>query len=100
MITFKWSDGRVTDNYHSYLCHEDTDTDTDTLSRAMDIAWVWCTAPGCYRVSISQQLDMFIPPNAYIIKRKFPTLEAAKRAVERKVPPLVAVLKIRGDLQL
>ena len=96
MITFKWADGRVMDTYHSYLCHEDT----DTLSRAMGIAGVWCTAPGCYRVVISPQLDLFIPPNAYILKRKFPTLEAAKRAVERKVPPLVAVLKIRGDLQL
>jgi hypothetical protein len=49
-----------------------------------------------YFVWLSHRFTDLVPPNAYIRKHKYPTLEAAKRAVERKVPPLIAVLKIQG----
>jgi len=66
---------------------------------AVHVATVLKREEGVYVVSTSAHFDMFIPPNAYILKRKFSTLEAAKRAVERKMIPLVAVLQIRGDLR-
>jgi hypothetical protein len=65
---------------------------------AVHIATVCKTEEDVYVVSTNAHFDMFIPPNAYILKRKFSTLEAAQRAVERKMTPLVEVLKIRGDL--
>jgi hypothetical protein len=95
MITFEWTDGRAMDTFHNYLYREDT----EELARSIGVAGVWSTG-SCYRVVLHPQFAMFVPPNAYILKKKYPTLEAAKRAVERKVPPLVAVLKIRGELQL
>jgi hypothetical protein len=95
MITFEWTEGRAGGAFHNYLYREDT----EELARAMGIAGVWRTGSH-YRVVLHHQFDVLIPPNAYILRRKFSTLEAAKRAVERRVPPLVAVLKIQGELQL
>jgi hypothetical protein len=95
MITYKWTEGRARDVFHNYLYHENT----EELSREMGIAGVWNTG-SCYRVVLHHQFDALVPPNAYIRKHKYPTLAAAKRAVERRVPPLVAVLKIQGELQL
>jgi len=67
---------------------------------AVHVATVLKNEEDVYVVSTNAHFDMFIPPNAYILKRKFITLEAAKRAVERKMTPLVEVLRIRGELQL
>jgi hypothetical protein len=95
MITYEWTGARAGGAFHNYLFREDT----EELARAIGIAAVRYTG-SCYRVVLYHTFDALVPPNAYIRKHKYPTLEAAKRAVERRVPPLVAVLKIRGELQL
>jgi thiosulfate reductase cytochrome b subunit len=87
MTTFEWN------IKHSYIYHENT----AELSRSISVAGVLYNAfTDHYRVSLSPRFDDLISPTAYIRKHKYPTLEAAKRAVERKIPPLVAVLKIQG----
>ena len=92
MTTFDWF-GPTGRGHYSYRYNENT----TELSRSIGIAGVvYDAGKNCYRVHISFQLDDLVPPNAYILKRKYPTLEAAKRAVERKIPGLVAVLKIQG----
>lgn len=92
MTTFEWS-GPTGRGYYNYTYKENT----EELSRAIGVGGVLYDAgKGCYRVILSYQFNDLVPSNAYILKRKFPTLEAAKRAVERKVPGLVAVLKIQG----
>ena len=68
------------------------------IGGSVHIATVLKNEEDVYVVSTNAKFDMFIPPNAYILRRKFSTLEAAKRAVERKMTPLVEVLRIRGDL--
>jgi hypothetical protein len=92
MTTFEWF-GPTGRGHYTYRYNEDT----DSLSRSIGIAGVtYDTGKDCYRVHLTYHFNTLVPPNAYIRKHKYPTLEAAKRAVERKVPPLVAVLKIQG----
>jgi len=92
MTTFEWF-GPIGRGHYAYRYDENT----PELSRSIGIAGVvYDAGKNCYRVHIGPQLDDLVPPNAYIRKRKYPTLEAAQRAVERKIPGLVAVLKIRG----
>lgn len=94
MTTFEWLSPRV-DGSYSYVYHENT----EELSRSISVAGVY-HVPGKlknhYRVHLSHRFTDLVPRTAYIRHMKFPTLEAAKRAVERKVPPLIAVLKIQG----
>jgi hypothetical protein len=92
MTTFEWT-GPTGRGHYNYLYNENT----TELSRSVGIAGVSHNAgKNCYRVLLSYQFDALVPPNAYIRKHKYPTLEAAQRAVDRKVPGLVAVLKIQG----
>ena len=90
MTTFTWLSprGEIT---HSYVYHENT----EELARSIGVAGVHFYQKH-YRVALSYRFDDLVKPNAYIRKHKYPTLEAAKRAVDRKVPPLIAVLKIQG----
>lgn len=92
MTTFEWS-GPTGRGHYNYLYNENT----VELSRSIGIARVSHDAgKNCYRVILSYYFDELVSPSAYIRKHKYPTLEAAQRAVERKVPGLVAVLKIQG----
>ena len=92
MTTFEWS-GPTGRGHYNYLYNENT----TELSRAIGVGGVLYDAGrDCYRVNLSYHFNDLVPSNAYILKHKFPTLEAAKRAVERKVPPLIAVLKMQG----
>lgn len=91
MTTFEWSSRA--NGWHNYLYHEDT----VELSRSAGVAGVFSTADDCaYRVYLSHHFNDLVPNTAYILRKRYPTLEAAKRAVERKVPGLIAVLKIQG----
>jgi hypothetical protein len=94
MTTFEWF-GPLRNGHYTYRYDENT----VELSRSIGVAGVY-HIPGNpknhYRVNLSYHFNDLVPPNAYIFKHKYPTLEAAKRAVERKVPGLVAVLKIQG----
>ena len=93
MTTFEWMPSRAP--HHNYVYHENT----EELSRSIGVAGVHHIShklKNHYRVVLSYHFNELVPSTAYILKRKFPTLEAAKRAVERKVPPLVAVLQIQG----
>jgi hypothetical protein len=89
MTTFEWMPSRGP--HHNYVYHGDT----EGMSRSTVVAGAE-HCDGHYRVDLSYHFNELVPSTAYILKRKFPTLEAAKRAVERKVPGLVAVLKIQG----
>jgi hypothetical protein len=94
MTTFEWLPTYV-DGRYSYVYHENT----EELSRSIGVAGVWHIPnkiKNHYRVLLSHRFTELVPRTAYILKHKYPTLEAAKRAVERKVPPLIAVLKIQG----
>jgi len=94
MTTFEWLTAR-SDGSYSYVYHENT----EELSRSISVAGVFHVAnklKNHYLILLSHRFTELVPPNAYIRKHKYPTLEAAKRAVERKVPGLVAVLKIQG----
>ena len=92
MTTFEWLTAR-SDGSYSYVYHENT----EELSRSISVAGVYhIPNKDHYVVSLSHYFNQLVPSTAYILKHKYPTLEAAKRAVERKVPPLVAVLKIQG----
>lgn len=92
MTTFEWLAPR-TDGGYSYVYHENT----EELSRSISVAGVhYISRKGHYRVTLSHRFTDLVPRTAYIRHMKFPTLEAAKRAVERKIPPLIAVLKIQG----
>jgi hypothetical protein len=91
MTTFEWAVSPR--GFANYTYHENT----EELSRSIGIAGVlYDSDRTCYRVHLSYHFTELVPLNAYIRKHKYPTLEAAKRAVERKVPPLIAVLKIQG----
>jgi hypothetical protein len=93
MTTFEWLPPRVDGGSCNYIYHENT----EELSRSIGVAGVYyIEGKDTYRVFLSYHFNELVPPNAYILKHKYPTLEAAKRAVERKVPPLIAVLKIQG----
>ena len=89
MTTFEWATSPG--GFANYIYREDT----EGLSRAIGIAGVHFYQKH-YRVALSYRFNDLVKPNAYIRKHKYPTLEAAKRAVDRKVPALVAVLKIQG----
>lgn len=92
MTTFEWS-GPTGRGHYNYLYNENI----VKFSRPIGIAGVSHDAgKNCYRVLLSYLFDELVSPSAYIRKHKYPTLEAAKRAVDRKVPGLVAVLKIQG----
>jgi hypothetical protein len=92
MTTFEWF-GPTGRGYYTYRYNENT----DSLSRSIGIAGIlYDPRPNCYRVHLSGYFDDLVPPNAHIRKNKYPSVDAAKRAVERKIPGLVAVLKIRG----
>jgi hypothetical protein len=92
MTTFEWLTAR-SDGSYSYVYHENT----EELSRSISVAGVYhIPNKNHYVVCLSHRFTDLVPPNAYILKHKYPTLAAAKRAVERKVPPLIAVLKIQG----
>ena len=92
MTTFEWF-GPTGRGHYSYRYNEDT----EGLSRTIGIAGILYDAgKNCYRVHLNSQFNDLVPPNAHIRKNKYPTVEAAKRAVDRKIPPLVAVLKIQG----
>lgn len=92
MTTFEWF-GPTRGGHYNYRYDENT----VELSRSIGVAGVSHDAgKNCYRVHLSYYFNDLVPPNAYIRKHKYPTLEAAQRAVERKVPGLVAVLKIQG----
>jgi hypothetical protein len=90
MTKFEWTEARGR-GICNYLYHEDD----EGFSRSVGIASVYPLGNG-YRVSVSWQFDALLTPKAYILNKRFATLEAAKRAVERKIPGLVAVLKIQG----
>jgi hypothetical protein len=91
MTTFEWTTSSR--GFANYIYHETT----EELSRSVGIAGIHhIPTKNYYQVSLSYMLNELVPSKAYIFKHKFPTLEAAKRAVERKVPPLVAVLKMQG----
>jgi hypothetical protein len=94
MTAFDWSGPTGRGHYsYSYRYNENT----TELSRSIGVAGVvYDAGKNCYRIYLSYHFNDLVPPTAYIIKHKYPTLEAAKRAVERKVPGLVAVLKIQG----
>jgi hypothetical protein len=94
MTTFKWS-GPVGRGVYNYLYNEDD----EGYARSIGIASVYPHRDH-YRVSTAHSLDLLIPPTAYILRKKFDTLAAAKRAVERKIPGLVAVLKIQGSIEI
>ena len=92
MTTFDWF-GPTGRGHYSYRYNENT----TELSRSIGVAGVvYDAGKNCYRAYLSYYFDDLVPPNAYIRKHKYPTLAAAQRAVERKVPGLVAVLKIQG----
>ena len=94
MTTFEWLSPRG-DSIYNYVYHENT----EELSRSVGVAGVYHIPnklKNHYRVNLSYRFNELVPRTAYIRHMKFPTLEAAKRAVERKVPPLIAVLKIQG----
>lgn len=92
MTTFEWLPPRG-DGIYNYVYHEST----EELSRSIGVAGVYYIgSKNHYRAHLSYHFNDLVPSNAYILKHKFPTLEAAKLAVERKVPGLVAVLKIQG----
>jgi len=92
MTTFEWF-GPTSHGHHTYRYNEDT----DGLSRSIGVAGaMYDPSKNCYRVHLGYHFTDLVPGNAYIRKHKYPTLQAAKRAVERKVPPLIAVLKIQG----
>lgn len=92
MTTFEWF-RPVRQGQYNYRYNENT----TELSRSIGVAGVLHDADkNCFRVILSYHFDELVSPSAYIRKHKYPTLEAAKRAVERKVPGLVAVLKIQG----
>jgi len=92
MITFEWV-GPSPRGHHIYQYNEDT----DGLSRSSGVAGVlYDASKNFYRVHLGYHFTDLVPGNAYIRKHKYPTLQAAKRAVERKVPPLIAVLKMQG----
>lgn len=92
MTNFEWF-GPTSGGHHNYRYNENT----DSLSRSIGVAGVLYDARrGCYRVHLGYHFTDLVPLNAYIRTHKYPTLQAAKRAVERKVPPLIAVLKMQG----
>lgn len=94
MTTFEWT-GPTSRGTCNYLYNENE----TYYSRSMGIASVYPEG-NFYRVSTSFHLDPLIPPRAYILNKKFATLAAAKRAVERKIPGLIAVLKIQGGIEI
>ena len=92
MTTFEWY-GPTGRGHYSYRYNENT----TQLSRSIGIAGVvYDAGKNCYRIYLSYHFNGLVPPTAYIIKHKYLTLAAAQRAIERKVPGLVAVLKIQG----
>jgi len=94
MTTFGWS-GPTSRGTYNYLYNEDD----DGYSRAVGIASVYAQGAH-YRVITAHFFDALIPQTAYILRKKFATAEAAKRAVERKIPGLIAVLKISGGIEI
>lgn len=94
MTTFEWSP-RVGSGIYNYLYNEDD----EGYSRSVGIASVYPQGDH-YRVITAHYLDALIPPTAYILRNKFATLEAAKRAVDRKIPPLIAVIKMQGGIKI
>jgi len=94
MTTFEWS-GPTSRGTYNYLYNEDD----EGYSRSIGIASVYPQAAH-YRVITAHYFDHLIPDTAYILNHKYPTLAAAKRAVDRKIPPLVAVLKIQGGIKV
>jgi hypothetical protein len=94
MTVFEWFGPTGRGNY-GYTYKEDD----EGYSRAMGIASVYRDGD-YYRVNVSFHLDAVLPPNSYILKRRYTTADAAKRAVERKIPPLIAVLKISGRIEI
>ena len=94
MTTFEWS-GPTGRGIYNYLYNEDD----EGYSRSIGIASVYPHRE-YYSVSTAHYLDPLIPPRAYILNKKFATLAAAKRAVERKIPGLIAVIKIQGGIEI
>lgn len=94
MTTFEWS-GPTSRGVCNYLYNEDD----EGYSRAVGIVSVY-PEKGYYRVMVAHFFDAILSPHAYILRHKYPTLKAAKRAVERKIPGLVAVLKIQGGIDI
>lgn len=93
MTTFEWATSPR--GFANYTYHENT----EELSRSIGVAGVYHVSnklKNHYRAHLSYHFNDLVPLNAYIRKHKYPTVDAAKRAVERKVPPLIAVLKIQG----
>ena len=93
MTTFEWVS--TPRGIYNYLYNDDD----EGYSRSIGIASVYPQRDH-YRVITAHYLDELIPPRAYILNHKYPTLAAAKRAVERKIPPLVAVIKIQGGINI
>jgi hypothetical protein len=94
MTIFEWFGPTGRGNY-GYTYKEDD----EGYSRAMGIASVYRDGD-YYRVNVSYHLDAVLPSNSYILKKKYATVDAAKRAVERKIPGLIAVLKISGGIEI
>ena len=94
MTTFKWS-GPTSRGTCNYLYNEDD----EGYSRSIGIASVY-QQRNHYRVMTAHYFDQLIPDTAYILNHKYPTLAAAKRAVERKIPALIAVIKIQGGFNI
>jgi hypothetical protein len=94
MTTFEWS-GPAGRGTYNYLYNEDD----EGYSRSIGMASVYPQRDH-YRVITAHYLDELIPAKAYILNHKYPTLAAAKRAVERKIPGLIAVLKIQGGINI
>ena len=92
MTTFEWHPAPRGGEYNCIYS-----TNTAELSRSYGVAGVYyIAAKDHYVVSLSHYFNQLVPSTAYILKHKYPTLEAAKRAVERKLPGLIAVLKMQG----
>ena len=94
MTTFEWF-GPTGRGHYNYTYNENT----TELSRSIEVARVYHITTKLkdhYRVNLSYHFNDLVSPNAYILRHKYPSVDAAQRAVERKVPGLVAVLKIQG----
>lgn len=91
-IEYLWIDSRTADHL-LYTCNlYDPEKDTNYT---INLAGVRADRTH-FRVVTSPMFDDFIPRESYILKKRYATSAAAQRAVERKIPPLVAVLLMQG----
>lgn len=93
-IEYLWIDSRTADHL-LYTCNlYDPEKDTNFT---INLAGVRADGRH-FRVVTGPLFDDLIPPGSYIRNKRYATLLTAQRAVERKIPPLVAVLLMQGVL--